>query len=290
MKALPSIAFSEFKGTAGDVTARRTGGRTVLNGRAQHSHIKTQKQCVRRASFGYITRQFKQLTAVQQKAWQKLAEASVGKLAWDYYDACDRYRSVKVSQNWKLREEKEKKFEKEIEDFGVPVAVFYSKRLKNLSDARKFVEENADGLKAGYNPEFYRKDYRTGGRDCSEVLCRMIGNDYEYALWSIYFADKSTIKELGQKYSTELRLLNEAEMLQARYDEIHWDKGAEQEDCLKLREDCRRFISAAGKLSGEHRAFGLSLKTPQFIIDNLEEQSLSCRIEDGTLIIQARNL
>lgn len=218
------------------------------------------------------------------------AEASVRKLAWDYYDACDRYRSVKVSQNWKLREEQDKLFEKEIEDFGVPVAVFYSKRLKKLSDARKFVEENADGLKAGYNPEFYSKDYRTGGRDCSKVLCRMIGNDYEYALWSIYFADKSTIRELGQKYATELRLLNGAEILQARYDEIHWDKGAEQEDCLKLREDCRRFISAAGKLSGEHRAFGLSLKTPQFIIDNLEEPSLSCRIEDGTLIIQAGNL
>lgn len=75
MKALPSIAFNEFKGTAGDVTARKTGGRTVLNGRAQHSHIKTPKQSERRASFGYITKQFKQLTAQQQIAWQKLAEA-----------------------------------------------------------------------------------------------------------------------------------------------------------------------------------------------------------------------
>lgn len=74
MKALPSIAFSEFRGTAGDVTARRTGGRTVLNGRAQHSHIKSPKQSVRRASFGYITKQFKQLTAQQLIAWQKLAE------------------------------------------------------------------------------------------------------------------------------------------------------------------------------------------------------------------------
>ena len=74
MKALPSIAFSEFRGTAGDVTARRTGGRTVLNGRAQHSHIKSPKQSVRRASFGYITKQFKQLTAQQLLAWQKLAE------------------------------------------------------------------------------------------------------------------------------------------------------------------------------------------------------------------------
>lgn len=75
MKALPSIAFSEFRGTAGEVTARKTGGRTVLNGRAQHSHIKSPKQCARRASFGYITRQFRQLSSVQQNDWQKLAEA-----------------------------------------------------------------------------------------------------------------------------------------------------------------------------------------------------------------------
>lgn len=218
------------------------------------------------------------------------AEASVRKLAWDYYDACDRYRSVKVSQNWKLREEQDKLFEKEISDFGVPVAVFYSKRTEKPSVLMEYVEENADGLKAGYNPEFYKNDYRTGGRDCSEVLCKMIGNDYEYALWSIYFADKSTAGELGRKYPSELRLLKDVEVLQTRYYELHWKKGTTQEDCLKLREDCRKFIDAAEKMSGEHRAFALSLKTPQTIIDNLEEKSLSCRIEDGTIIIHTRNL
>ena len=42
---------------------------------AEHSHIKTPKQSMRRASFGYITKQFKTLSAEQQIAWQKLAEA-----------------------------------------------------------------------------------------------------------------------------------------------------------------------------------------------------------------------
>ena len=43
MKALPSIAFSGFRGTASEVTARQTGSRTILSGRAQHSHVKTPK-------------------------------------------------------------------------------------------------------------------------------------------------------------------------------------------------------------------------------------------------------
>lgn len=73
MKALPSIAFNEFKGTAGEVTARRIGGSTVLNGRAQHSKVKSPKQSERRAHFGFITRQFRQLTEEQQKAWSDLA-------------------------------------------------------------------------------------------------------------------------------------------------------------------------------------------------------------------------
>ena len=219
-------------------------------------------------------------------------EASERRLAWDYYDACDRYKSAKTSQNWKLREEQIKLFEKEIKNFGAPVAVFYSKIIDWSDDSRhfkKYIEENADGLKSGYNPEFWKRDYRTGGRDFSDVLCKMIGNDYEYALWSTYFADKSTREELGRKYSTELRLLDESEALRKRFNSLS-DAGTEQEDCLALREDCRRFISEAKKLPGLHRAFGLSLEVPQSIIDNLEMQFVSGRIKDGFLIVRASNL
>ena len=75
MKALPSIAFSGFRGTASEVTARQTGGRTVLSGRAQHSHVKTPKQSLRRATFAYISRLYRTLTEEQRRAWDILASA-----------------------------------------------------------------------------------------------------------------------------------------------------------------------------------------------------------------------
>ena len=75
MKALPSIAFSGFRGTASEVTARQTGGRTVLSGRAQHSHVKTPKQSLRRASFAYISRLYRTLSREQLSAWASLAAA-----------------------------------------------------------------------------------------------------------------------------------------------------------------------------------------------------------------------
>ena len=75
MKALPSIAFSGFRGTASEVTARQTGGRTVLSGRAQHSHVKTPKQSLRRASFAYISRLYRTLSQEQLSAWASLAAA-----------------------------------------------------------------------------------------------------------------------------------------------------------------------------------------------------------------------
>ena len=75
MKALPSIAFSGFRGTASEVTARQVRGRTVLGGRAQHSHVKTPGQSLRRASFSFISKQYRTLTDSQRKAWDTLAAA-----------------------------------------------------------------------------------------------------------------------------------------------------------------------------------------------------------------------
>lgn len=75
MKALPSIAFSGFRGTASEVTARRVRGRTVLSGRAQHSRVKTPGQSLRRASFSFISKQYRTLTDSQRKAWDTLAAA-----------------------------------------------------------------------------------------------------------------------------------------------------------------------------------------------------------------------
>ncbi len=74
MKALPSIAFGEFTGSAGDVTARSIGGRTVLNHKAYQSKVKTPAQAVSRNTLSKVSRAYKQLTDSQMKAWGALAE------------------------------------------------------------------------------------------------------------------------------------------------------------------------------------------------------------------------
>ena len=74
MKALPSIAFGEFTGSAGDVTARSIGGRTVLNHKAYQPTVKTPAQAVSRNTLSKVSRAYKQLTDSQMKAWGALAE------------------------------------------------------------------------------------------------------------------------------------------------------------------------------------------------------------------------
>ena len=78
MKALPSIAFNEFKGSAGDVTARVSKGRQVLSARSMHSSSKTPAQAMSRNRLAKISRSYKKLTDEQMKAWAVLAEKMKG--------------------------------------------------------------------------------------------------------------------------------------------------------------------------------------------------------------------
>ena len=78
MKALPSIAFNEFKGSAGDVTASESKGRQVLSTRCQHSHVKTGPQAVSRNRLSSISRSFRKLSDSQMKEWVILAERMKG--------------------------------------------------------------------------------------------------------------------------------------------------------------------------------------------------------------------
>ena len=78
MKALPSIAFNEFKGSAGDVTARVSKGRQVLSARSVPSKDKTPAQAVSRNRLSKISRSYKKLSDGQMKAWAVLAEKMKG--------------------------------------------------------------------------------------------------------------------------------------------------------------------------------------------------------------------
>ena len=78
MKALPSIAFNEFRGSAGDVTARVSQGRQVLSARTIPSKDKTPAQAVSRNRLSKISRSYKKLSDGQMKAWAALAEKMKG--------------------------------------------------------------------------------------------------------------------------------------------------------------------------------------------------------------------
>ena len=74
MKVVPSIAFGDFAGSAGDVTARSVGGRTILNHKAYQNKVKSAAQCSSRNTLSKVSRAYKQLTDSQMKAWGALAE------------------------------------------------------------------------------------------------------------------------------------------------------------------------------------------------------------------------
>ena len=78
MKALPSIAFNEFRGSAGDVTARVSQGRQVLSARTVPAKGKTPAQAVSRNRLSKISRSYKKLSDSQMKAWAALAEKMKG--------------------------------------------------------------------------------------------------------------------------------------------------------------------------------------------------------------------
>jgi len=73
MRALPSIAFKDFSGTAGDVTAKATKAGTVLTVRPFPSKVATPTQKVNRNALSKISRAYKDLTDEQMAAWEELA-------------------------------------------------------------------------------------------------------------------------------------------------------------------------------------------------------------------------
>lgn len=74
MIAKPSIAFNDFASTAKDVTARTVNGRNVLPVRAKQSKVVTPAQATSRNQLSKISREYKQLSDSQMRAWEVLAK------------------------------------------------------------------------------------------------------------------------------------------------------------------------------------------------------------------------
>ena len=114
------------------------------------------------------------------------AEAVRQHLTWDYYDACNKYVSVRARSNWKLRDSLQKAFRAEIEAFGEPVAVYHMRRGEDQKELLPYLKANQKALKTGKNEQFWKADWRLQGYRFSGALLPLLKNDWDYCLWSLF--------------------------------------------------------------------------------------------------------
>lgn len=253
------------------------------------------------------------------------AEAKAKHLAWDYYDAASRLAQVRISGNWKLRDAETAARDKDIADFGEPVALFFLKSNyygQTDSEKKAFIKDNEAKLKAGRNPEFYTRDWRINGLLCGNVIPRYLANDYEYCLWSVGDADV-LVKEFTKyplsafaefkaidRNGTDLKkslgafaakwkgkaagLMAEQELLELRYNELHdYDNGSiigKSAEFLALRDACKSLNSQRAAFKGEEKKIADCLTRAGDILESLESKSVSAQVLDGKLTVTLVNL
>ena len=159
MKVIPSIAFGEFSGTAGDVTARTIGGRTILNHKAYQAKTKTPAQAASRNTLSKVSRAYKQLTDSQIKAWGTLAEHLKGISTFGMAAEMTAHNAfVRINENRQLvgrdmledaPEYRSDVPEVDYEDFWVTPTVIVFTGIERPQDSYRLVVKMSAGLSNG---------------------------------------------------------------------------------------------------------------------------------------------
>lgn len=257
-------------------------------------------------------------------------EALQKRLAWDFYDACEKYVSAKSSINWKLRSELKQQKESEVENFGSAVMSFYNMRKNGLGtkELEEFTQNNKAALLSEYTPEFCRHDGGINSFSFGEALPDLLSNDYEYALWSLiartprsttlaeeYFKDTypcaalieyikvsdtdenadekiSALENFTSKYSEKaVSMLSRQDLLRLRFQALSDSKDSESEDFISLKRDCEEFLSQRdGFKDDKEKALARSCPYPENLIEILDGEGIFTNYNDGILNIALRNL
>ena len=256
-------------------------------------------------------------------------EASEKRLAWDFYDACEKYVDVRSSTNWKLRDELRRKAGQEIEAFGEPVAVYFY-RMRNGRDAdllRAYLQKHKERLQQTYNPEFYSRDGSLSGLDYTPALLPLLKNDYEYALWSLFsfYADNDTrqliqqhfdgrypfdalieftvlqrmstqeskpeLEKYAGKYAGKaVALLARDVLLTYRQHELNRDEASTSAQYRALADDCTRLIEDRKRFSGSEKAIADCCTRADHVLDIINRPRIEAAIKDNRLDVQLVNL
>ena len=256
-------------------------------------------------------------------------EARSQHLAWDFYDACWKYVEARSSTNWKLRGELSAQADRDIEDFGEPVAVFFNRKASlDPEEALRYVTEHKERLLLTHNPAFYSHDGDACGYVFSPALLPRIANDYEYTLWSLlhrgrndavyltvreYFAGRYPFDAFAEYYhirqesrDTEaawqemeafveahsgqaVSMLGRDDLLSRRQRLLHRDN-ATSEAYRQLARDCQAFLADRKQFTGDEKAIADCARRADDILETLTSQELSVNIARGDASFHVRNL
>lgn len=266
----------------------------------------------------------------QLKALDRIKEqAAEQKLAWDYYDACERYVRARTATDWKVRSAAEEDRDREIRGFGEPVAVFFLDRdTKSEDELYTYMQSNAAALKKSRNPEFYTRDYRFLGEIYSEVLAQLIADDYEYALWCLfrmghaeaqkklsslvaghypqsafmeYSLAKRTDAEDGDLSATmafaakhkgrAVALFARQDLLADRFRTLSSGQDATEEDYVSLNRDCSTFAADQKRFPADiDKKIAARCTDVSELIKTLNSKDIAFSVNNGALTLMLRNL
>lgn len=251
-------------------------------------------------------------------------QAEAKRLAWDFYDASQKYVRLRSESNWKLREDLTRQMEQDLDRFGEPVAIIYDRR-QGADRLISFIKSNEDKLKSSSNPEFWSRDPRLESFPYGAALPGLLGSDYDYALWCLFSEapDNSAASALMHSayagsyplgalmklseltsghengpvkaFAAEHRgdavgILAEGWLLDRRFHELSGSSGSSQEDYLSLRDDCLTLQKRAGALREAEGRLAACCSQPSDIIRQLTHKSIISDVKDGVVTVALKNL
>ena len=261
----------------------------------------------------------------QLKALEAIkAEAVSRHLAWDFYCAVQEAVSVRSSINWKDREKARQQMEKDIDEFGESVVVYYHRRhLWSGEQTEKFVADHKEDLAAHFNPEFYSRDSYLARPLYSEALLPLVKNDYEYALWSQYlYSGRGPLKSYYDgrypfgafiEFTDADRLLDrdsysvfgryaesykgKAVSMMARQRHLQYEfrlmereSSTPSSDFKALRDKCSAFEKDRKAFTGSEKAIADCCTGVESLISELDSKSIECSISGNEAAFVLRNI
>ena len=244
-------------------------------------------------------------------------EASRQHLTWDYYDACDKFKEVRVRTNWKLRDSLDSAFRKEIIDFGEPAAVYYMRRNTYRNDLLDYILANEKKLKNSKNPEFWTRDWKINHYKFAPALKPLIGSDWDYVLWSLFpeskmkeeyssyplkaFVDYQAIvekndndavlKSFAEKYAgTAAALMAEEDLLRLEFNRLTGNKASTSDQFIAFREKCDALVKKGKAFRGDEKIIADCCDDAADLIAQMDSKYLSFDVEDSAVDFEFKNL